>query len=234
MAHYLLNEILLIVNNLNRFNRERITFLEFLEILRELNMIPPSYEPSNDDEVYDLWAMLCQGNRDLSACLVNYAILLLAVVNIKGQPSAIKRFFESVPYLESSRVTMSVNGNRRRTTNVAVIEKPFKKNKEGFFELTQTEVHRIYRTFQNFRVTRMHLGQIGRKIEIIQNRSNEKHPFHPQISDRSRRIANKGSNRKCRHDLYTSRDKENYEECTFQPNIYKSSSKKKNVGIRKS
>lgn len=168
-------------------------------------MIPPSYEPSNDDEVYELWAMLCQGNRDLSACLVNFAMLLLAVVNIKGQPSAIKRFFESVPYMESSRVTMGPS-TRRRTTNI-VIEKPFKKNKEGFFELTQAEVHRIYRTFQNFRVTRMHLGQIGRKIEIVQSRSNEKFSFHPQISDRSRKIASRGSSRKCRHGMYSSRDK---------------------------
>lgn len=70
-----------------------------MEILREMNMIPSSYEPVNDDEVYDMWAMLCQGGRELSACLVNLGILLLAVMDIKGQPAAVKKFFEIVPIL---------------------------------------------------------------------------------------------------------------------------------------
>jgi|JI6StandDraft_1071083.scaffolds.fasta_scaffold40829_2 hypothetical protein len=93
-------------------------------------MIAPSYEPCNNDQVYDMWAMLCQGNRDLSACLVNYAILLLAVMDIKGQPAAVKRFFESVPYVDASRMTVQT---KKRSSHALVVEHPFRKNKEGHF-----------------------------------------------------------------------------------------------------
>lgn len=126
MAHYLLNEIMLVISNLNRFNRERITFLEYMEILRELNMISPSYEPIHDDEVYDFWALLCQGSKEHSVCLVNYAILLLAVMNIKGQPSAVKRFFESIPFVENGK---SMQFAKRKPVTGVVVEKPYRRNK---------------------------------------------------------------------------------------------------------
>lgn len=206
MAHFLLNEILLIVGGLNRFNREKITFLEFLEILRELNMIPPSYEPCNHDQVYELWALLCQGNKDLSACLINYAILLLAVMDIKGQPAAIKRFFESVPLTDSGRMTLP---NRKRNSHAPVVENPFRKNKEGYFELTRSEVRRIYKSFQQFRVTRMHLGQIERKVELFHDKSFPRYPFQPLISSRSREMPRSESRRKCSDHHISTRDKEN-------------------------
>jgi hypothetical protein len=72
--------------------------------------------------------LLCQGNRELSACLVNYGILLLAVMNIKGQPSAIKKYFEDISYVDSCRVTM-VNNARKKASHAPVVEHPFRKNK---------------------------------------------------------------------------------------------------------
>jgi hypothetical protein len=43
IAHFLLSEIQMIVRSLTKFNRERITYMDFLEILRELNMIQSNF-----------------------------------------------------------------------------------------------------------------------------------------------------------------------------------------------
>lgn len=37
--------------------------MDFLEILRELNMIQPNYEPIKDDNVSQLWSILISGAK---------------------------------------------------------------------------------------------------------------------------------------------------------------------------
>lgn len=105
-ANFLLNELKLIVQSITKFNRQRITYLDYLEVLREFNMIQNNYEPSKEDTVFQLWEVLTAG-RENYTCLVNLAIVLLAVMRVAMKAGSVKEFFSSICYSLDEPKTLS-------------------------------------------------------------------------------------------------------------------------------
>jgi hypothetical protein len=93
VAHFLLSEIKMIIEELTKFNRERITYMDFLEVLRELNMIQSNFEPQRNDVVSKLWAIVTAGSKENTTCLINFAIIILAVMKISLRIKIVKEFF---------------------------------------------------------------------------------------------------------------------------------------------
>lgn len=133
VAHYLLSEIRMIVRELTKFNRERITYMDFLEMLRELNMIQSNYEPQRNDVVSRLWAIVTAGSKENTTCLINLSIMVLAVMKISVRVSSVQRFFENVAYsLDSLRPTAA---NFRKAA--ANQQREYHRDREGYFDLTR-------------------------------------------------------------------------------------------------
>jgi hypothetical protein len=77
VAHFLLSEIK----------------MDFLEVLRELNMIQSNFEPQRNDVVSKLWAIVTAGSKENTTCLINFAIIILAVMKISLRIKSVKEFF---------------------------------------------------------------------------------------------------------------------------------------------
>lgn len=87
--------------------------MDFLEILRELNMIQSNFEPQKDDVVSRLWAIVTAGSKENTTCLINLSIIVLAVMKIGVRVRSVKDFFENLAYsLDSLRPTAA---NFRKT-----------------------------------------------------------------------------------------------------------------------
>lgn len=108
--------------------------MDFLEILRELNMIQPNYEPMKDDYVSQLWHILISGAKENTTCLINFSIIILAVMKIMVRIKSVKDFFADVCYSLDTIRTMGGNTSKR------MINREYRRNKEGYFDFSKEDV----------------------------------------------------------------------------------------------
>lgn len=87
MIVYYMNEILLVLEEMPRLNPLKIAYLDYLELLRMLNMIQSSYEPSKTDHVHKFWSVISA--KDSTLNIINFSLMFLASMNIHSNSKTI-------------------------------------------------------------------------------------------------------------------------------------------------
>ena len=175
---YYINEILLVLEELPRVSWMRIAYLDYLELLRLLNMIQSNYEPSKTDHVYKFWSAI--STKESTINIINFTLMFLASMNVYTNSKTVIHLIESASSVEIPSLKF-----KKVKSNLLRIDKL------GYLSLTQKEVKDIYHEFKEFRTTRMFLGRIQKKGELIDQKLEQysSHKFHPTISNKSIQLA---------------------------------------------
>ena len=176
---YYMNEVLLVLSELTRVDWMKITYLDYLELMRMLNLIQNNYEPSKGDHVHRFWSIIA--GKDSTINVVNFGVLFLAAMNIFSKASTVKDSLE----VGSGKEIPEFNRFKKNRGE------KFETDEMGFLRLRKQEVKEVYKEFKEFRTTRMFLGRIQKKGDLMEQRAEQhsKHRFHPTISNKSVELA---------------------------------------------
>lgn len=102
--------------------------------------------------------------------------MLLAIMKVKVKISTIKEFFGSA--------CCSAEEQKPSHATKKVAGKEYKRTKDGLLDLANQDLADIYSSFKELRVTRMYLGRIGKKTDMLEERleKHSRHSFRPHVS----------------------------------------------------